>query len=69
MLNAISKVITKWFAPYTVMYIDTYGKIESHHSWTFKDAVEWAACSLREEEVVIYKYHNLVARRLETLEC
>jgi hypothetical protein len=72
MLNALKRFALKWFSPYTIMYVNPYfGDVvyEVHHSWTFEDALEWAACSLREEEVVIYKYHNLVARRLETLEC
>ena len=72
MLNKAKRLLTEWFSPYTVMYVNPYfGDVvyEVHHSWTYKDALEWAACSLRDEEVVIYKYHNLVGRRLETLEC
>ena len=71
MLNAIRKAVTRWFSPYTIMYVGSYygdAVCEVHHSWTFKDALEWTACSLREEEVLIYKYQNLVAYRLETLE-
>ena len=70
-MNSIKRLVTKWFAPYTIMYVDPYWETveEVHHAWTFEDALEWAACSLRDEEVVIYKHHNLVARRLETLEC
>lgn len=71
MLNTAKRLMTKWFAPYTIMYVDPYWETveEVHHSWTYGDALEWAACSLRDEEVVIYKHHNLVGRRLETLEC
>lgn len=72
MLNKAKRLLTEWFSPYTIMYVNPYfGDVvyEVHHSWTYKDALEWTACSLRDEEVVIYKYHNLVARRLETLEC
>lgn len=72
MLNKAKRLLTEWFSPYTVMYVNPYfGDVvyEVHHSWAYKDALEWAACSLRDEEVVIYKYHNLVGRRLETLEC
>ena len=70
-MNSIKRLVTKWFAPYTIMYVDPYWETveEVHHAWTFEDALEWAACSLRDEEVVIYKHHNLVASRLETLEC
>lgn len=66
-MNSIKRFLTKWFSPYTIMYVDPYWETveEVHHSWTFKDALEWAACSLRDEEVVIYKYHNLVAGRSE----
>lgn len=66
-INTIKRFITKHYAPYTVMYVDPYWDTveEVHYSWTFKDAVEWAACSLREEGVVIYKHHNLVAWRSE----
>jgi hypothetical protein len=72
MLNKAKRLLTEWFSPYTIMYVNPYfGDVvyEVHHSWTYKDALEWTACSLRDEEVVIYKYHNLVGRRLETLEC
>ena len=57
------KLITKLFAPYVVRFIDHAGRTETHRSWTFKDALEWAACSLREESVRVYFFSRLVASR------
>lgn len=69
MINAIKRFLTKWFAPYIIFFIDPFGEIsEVHFAWTLKDALEWAACSLREEEVEIFKNHNPIAYRSETLE-
>jgi len=57
------KLLTKWFAPYTIFFTDCFGRTEIHHSWTLRDALEWTACSLRDEVVCVYKHHNLVAAR------
>ena len=66
MFKLIRKVALNWFSPYTTMFVDEFGEVaEVHYSWTLKDAVEWAACSLRDEQVEIYKYHNQVAWRSE----
>ena len=66
MLNALKRFALKWFSPYTVFYIDEFGEVaETHYSWTLKDALEWAGCSLKEEQVEVYKYHNQVAWRSE----
>jgi len=69
MLNKAKRLVTEWFAPYSTMYEDedcTY--VEVHYSWTMKEALAWAACSLRDEKVFIYKYHNLVAYRAPVIE-
>ena len=69
MINAIKKFLTKWFSPYTIFFIDSFGQVsEVHYSWTLKGALEWTACSLREEEVEIFKYHNPIAYRSDILE-
>lgn len=68
MLNSLKKRLTVWFAPYTVFYEDRFGRVEIHHSWTRADALEWTACALRDEVVCVYKHHNLIAARSETLE-
>jgi hypothetical protein len=66
MINLIKRFALKWFSPYTTMYIGLDGEVtEVHYSWTYQDAVEWAACSLKEEQVEVYKYHNQVAWRSE----
>ena len=75
-INSIKRFVTKHYAPYKIDYYTTievphglFGRehkhvtVESHKSWTLRDALEWAACSLREEKVVIYKRHEEVARR------
>lgn len=64
----IIKLITKWFSPYTIFFVDALGRIETHHAWTMQGALEWAACSLRDECVTIYKSGDLIAARSETLE-
>jgi hypothetical protein len=68
MINAIKKFLTVWFSPYTIFFTDRFGRTEIHHSWTLRDAMEWAACSLRDESVCIYKHHNPVAARSITQE-
>ena len=79
MLNALKRFLLVWFSPYTVMYVETWwsdedyelqtGLREVHYSWTFKDALEWTACSLRCEDVEIYRYSELVAVRDAVEEC
>ena len=70
MLNMIKKFLLCWFSPYTVFYIDSFGEmVEVHYSWTFEDALEWTACSLRDEDVGIYRYSELVAVRDAVTEC
>lgn len=68
MLTKLKKFLTVWFSPYTIFYTDCFGRIETHHAWTRAAALEWAACSLRDEVVCVYHHHNLIAARSETLE-
>lgn len=70
MLNALKKFLLVWFSPYTVFYTDSHGEMtEVHYSWTFEDALEWTACSLRDEDVEIYYHSKLVAVRDAVTEC
>ena len=65
MLNAIRKTMTKLFSPYNIEFIDSEGKVvQTLHAWTERDAVEWAACSLREEHVIIRKTANIFESRV-----
>jgi hypothetical protein len=57
--------MTKLFSPYNIEFIDSEGKIvQTLHAWTERDAVEWAACSLRDEAVVIRKTANIFESRV-----
>ena len=65
MLNAIRKTMTKLFSPYNIEFIDDRGNVvQTLHAWTERDAVEWAACSLREEAVIIRKTANIFESRV-----
>ena len=68
MMKALKKFLTIWFSPFTIFYTDRFGRTETHHAWTRSDALEWAACSLRDEVVCVYHHHNLIAARSETEE-
>jgi len=69
MLKLIKKFALKWFSPYTTMFInDAKDEVEIHYSWTFRDAVEWTECSLREERVIVYKYDTPIVTRLAVSE-
>ena len=69
MLRTVKRFALRWFSPYTVVFInDTTDETEFHYSWTFKDALEWVACSLREERVIVYKYNEPVVSRLVVIE-
>jgi len=60
MLNKAKRLLTEWFSPYNIEFINEYGDVvQTLHAWTEQDAVEWAACSLREEAVVIRKTANI----------
>ena len=57
------KIITDWFAPFSVHYVNRAGQVEIHKSWSFTDALEWVACSLRDETAIVYRFNRLVASR------
>ena len=60
MLNALKKFTLKWFSPYNIEFINEYGDVvQTLHAWTEQDAIEWAACSLRDEAVIIRKTANI----------
>jgi hypothetical protein len=55
MIKAIRKLTLKYFSPYTIEYINEYGETtQVLHAWTRQDALEWTACSLREEAVIVW---------------
>jgi hypothetical protein len=65
MLNKAKRLLTEWFSPYNIEFINEYGDVvQTLHAWTEQDAVEWAACSLREEAVVIRKTANIFESRV-----
>jgi hypothetical protein len=60
MLNKAKRFALKWFSPYNIEFINEYGDVvQTLHAWTEQDAVEWAACSLRDEAVIIRKVANI----------
>ena len=56
MIKAIKKLALKHLAPYTVEYYNpwTGSKTQVIYAWTRQDALEWVACSLREEAVQVW---------------
>ena len=66
------KAIAKWFkvtyAPYHIEYIGYSQLTEVHYAWTYKDAMEWVACSLRCEEANVFKYSKFVSGRSVVIE-
>ena len=65
MLNKAKRLMTKLFSPYNIEFINEYGDVvQTLHAWTERDAVEWAACSLRDEVVVIRKTANIFESRV-----
>ena len=80
MIKAIKKLVLKLalkhLAPYTVEYYDpmTNATTQVIYAWTRQDALEWAACALREEAVEVWygKWFTLqeevVARRSAVVE-
>ena len=64
MFKAINRLALKYFSPYNIEFIDEYGEVtQTLHAWTERDAVEWAACSLRDEVVIIRKTANIFESR------
>jgi hypothetical protein len=65
MLNKAKRLATRLFSPYNIEFINEYGDVvQTLHAWTERDAVEWAACSLREEHVIIRKTANIFESRV-----
>lgn len=59
-MNSIKRFALKYFSPYNIEFINEHGDVvQTLHAWTEQDAVEWAACSLREEAVIIRKTANI----------
>ena len=60
MLNKAKRFALKYFSPYNIEFINEYGDVmQTLHAWTERDAIEWAACSLRDEAVIIRKTANI----------
>ena len=65
MFKLIRKVALQYFSPYNIEFIDEFGEVtQTLHAWTERDALEWAACSLREEAVIICKTANIFESRV-----
>ena len=59
-MNSIKRFALKYFSPYNIEFINEYGDVvQTLHAWTEQDAIEWAACSLRDEAVIIRKTANI----------
>lgn len=64
-MNSIKRFALKYFSPYNIEFINEYGDVvQTLHAWTEQDAIEWAACSLRDEAVVIRKTANIFESRI-----
>jgi hypothetical protein len=80
MVKAIGKVVKKLalkhLAPYTVEYYDpmTNATTQVIYAWTRHDALDWAACALREEAVEVWYgrwstlQEEVIARRSAVVE-
>lgn len=65
MLNKAKRFALKYFSPYNIEFINEYGDVvQTLHAWTEQDAIEWAACSLRDEAVIIRKTANIFESRV-----
>ena len=65
MLNKAKRFALKYFSPYNIEFINEYGDVmQTLHAWTERDAIEWAACSLRDEAVIIRKTANIFESRI-----
>lgn len=58
----------KVLKPYRTFLIDRDNKAQVLYSWTLKGALEWSACSLRTDHVIIAKYLKHIAYRSQTKE-
>lgn len=66
MIKAIRKVALKYFSPYTIEFYDPMwgDTTQVLHAWTRQDALEWAACSLREEAVQVWCVNSMFTKKL-----
>jgi hypothetical protein len=66
MIKLIRKVALQYFSPYSIEFLDkNWGEVtQTLHAWTEREALEWAACSLREEAVIIRKTANIFESRV-----
>lgn len=66
MIKAIRKVALKYFSPYTIEFYDPwYGNTtQVLHAWTWKDAMEWVACSLRDESVEVWRVNSPFTKKI-----
>jgi hypothetical protein len=66
MVNALKRFALRYFSPYNIEFLDkNWGEVtQTLHAWTEREALEWAACSLREEAVRIRKTANIFESRV-----
>jgi hypothetical protein len=66
MVNALKRFALQYFSPYSIEFLDkNWGEVtQTLHAWTEREALEWAACSLREEAVIIRKTANIFESRV-----
>ena len=66
MLKLIRKGALQYFSPYSIEFLDkNWGEVtQTLHAWTEREALEWAACSLREEAVIIRRTANIFESRV-----
>jgi hypothetical protein len=62
----IRKGALQYFSPYSIEFLDkNWGEVtQTLHAWTEREALEWAACSLREEAVIIRRTANIFESRV-----
>ena len=66
MIKAIRKLALKYFSPYTIEFYDPMwgDTTQVLHAWTRQDAIEWMACSLREEAAQVWCVNGLFTKTL-----
>lgn len=65
MIKAIRKLALKYFSPYTIEYGNWLGETtQVLHAWTRQDALEWMACSLREEDAQLWCVNGMFTKKL-----
>lgn len=65
MIRLAKKLALKYFSPYTIEYSNWLGETtQVLHAWTRQDALEWMACSLREEDAELWCVNSMFTKRL-----